>query len=435
MAWSLDPSSPRRDHTIKCTTPSNRSLYSSPVRTYLTILRIPAVRSALVLGLIVRIPMWAASIILTLHVVGHLGRSYGQAGIVIAAATIAVAISGPWRGRLLDQRGLRRSTWPNLIVLTLCWLIAPWVGYWPLIGFVFIAGLFVVPTFSILRQVQVANVPDELRKASLVLDAVLVEISFMIGPVLGVLMAHWWQTPIALLVAELTSVLGCALLWIVNPPLGQSAETRAERHPVRSWLNLRVLAIMAAAGSAVLVLTGTDLSIVAALRALDMSGSIGWMLAIWGAGSAVGGLIYGAQKRHPPLMLLLGLLGATTAAVTIAQDRLWLAVLLFVCGAFCAPTMTAAIDALMREVPLAVRGEAMGWHSSWITAASAIGAPLIGFALDLGGWHLGFITAGTIGVAIAAVGWLLAPGTGASHEVDPTLPSADEVEARALGQG
>ena len=129
MAWSLDPSSPRRDHTIKCTTPSNRSLYSSPVRTYLTILRIPAVRSALVLGLIVRIPMWAASIILTLHVVGHLGRSYGQAGIVIAAATIAVAISGPWRGRLLDQRGLRRSTWPNLIVLTLCWLTAPWVMF------------------------------------------------------------------------------------------------------------------------------------------------------------------------------------------------------------------------------------------------------------------------------------------------------------------
>lgn len=269
------------------------------MRTYLTILRIPAVRSALVLGLIVRIPMWAASIILTLHVVGHLGRSYGQAGIVIAAATIAVAISGPWRGRLLDQRGLRRSTWPNLIVLTLCWLIAPGVGYWPLIGFVFIAGLFVVPT-STCARFRSPTCPTNFAKASLVLDAVLVEISFMIGPVLGVLMAHWWQTPIALLVAELTSVLGCALLWIVNPPLGQSAETRAERHPVRSWLNLRVLAIMAAAGSAVLVLTGTDLSIVAALRALDMSGSIGWMLAIWGAGSAVGGLIYGAQKRHPP---------------------------------------------------------------------------------------------------------------------------------------
>ena len=36
---------------------------------YTHILRIPAARNALLLGLLIRTPMWAGSIILTLHVV------------------------------------------------------------------------------------------------------------------------------------------------------------------------------------------------------------------------------------------------------------------------------------------------------------------------------------------------------------------------------
>lgn len=104
---------------------------------------------------------------------------------------------------------------------------------------------------------------------------------------------------------------------------------------------------------------------------------------------------------------MLGLLGASTIPVALATNRLSIAILLFVSGLFCAPTITATIDHLSRIVPARVRGEAMGWHGSASTAGTAIGAPVAGFAIDHGSWRAGFVLAGGIGVVLAAVGLLL----------------------------
>ena len=127
---------------------------------YRPVLALPAARAALLLGFFIRIPLFAASVILTLHVVGALHRSYGAAGVLSTAATVALAVSSPWRGRLLDRKGLRRVVLPSLVVQAVCWSIAPWVDYWWLMALAAIGGLFAVPTFSILRQVLMAAVPE-----------------------------------------------------------------------------------------------------------------------------------------------------------------------------------------------------------------------------------------------------------------------------------
>src|SRR3954471_23827699 len=183
-------------------------------------------RHALLLGFLIRVPMWAGGVILTLHVVSTLGRSYGAAGLVTAASTVAVAVSGPWRGRLLDRIGLRRTVGPSLAVQVVCWSIAPWVGYAPLIAFAALAGLFVVPTFSILRQVIIRSVPSEQRRTALSLDSSATELSFMAGPAIGVWLATSWDTAWALLVCELPSVAAGFVLWLVNPRL--TSESAAE---------------------------------------------------------------------------------------------------------------------------------------------------------------------------------------------------------------
>ncbi|HET8766424.1 MAG TPA: MFS transporter, partial [Pedococcus sp.] len=95
---------------------------------YRRVLVVPALRRALVLGFLVRMPIFAGGVVITLHVVSHLHRSYGAAGLVSAAATVAIAISGPWRGRLLDQHGLRRVVVPSIVVAAVCWSVAPFVG-------------------------------------------------------------------------------------------------------------------------------------------------------------------------------------------------------------------------------------------------------------------------------------------------------------------
>ncbi|MCW2755629.1 MAG: transporter [Marmoricola sp.] len=375
--------------------------------TYADLARNPVVRRILVLGLLVRIPIWAAGIVLTLHVVGHLDRSYAQAGVVEMVYSLALAISSPWRGRLLDRIGLRAALVPSLVVMAVCWSIAPWVGYWPLLGLVAIAGLFMMPTFSIVRQVLIGAVPDSQRTAVLAIDSVVVEFSFMIGPVLGVLAAVYLPTPLALLILQLCTVLGGVALWLDNPPLGHTdpdGEGAESKPGVREWVSPAVIALLAISATATVILTGEDLGVVAAMRSMGHKGSIGWVLALWGLGSAVGGIIYGALRRHPPAGVLLVFLAASTTLVALTEGRAMFTVVLFISGVFCAPTITATIDDLSRAVPANVRGEAMGWHGSALTLGGAIGAPIVGWAIDQGGWQRGFELAGYLGLAMALVG-------------------------------
>src|SRR3954467_7348122 len=210
--------------------------------TYAEFARNAVVRRILVLGMLIRIPMAAAAVVLVLQVVTHLHRSYTAAGLVEMVLCIALAISGPWRGRRLDSVGLRATVGPSLIVLTVTWTIAPWVGYRALLGFVALAGLFAVPSFSIARQVLIGAVPVEQQTAVLSLDSVVVELSFMVGPVLGVLAATYLSTPVALMVCQLTAVVGGVALWVDNPPLGQEeSDETGPRHRVREWLDAPVV--------------------------------------------------------------------------------------------------------------------------------------------------------------------------------------------------
>ncbi|HVU92115.1 MAG TPA: MFS transporter, partial [Jatrophihabitans sp.] len=368
---------------------------------YQSVLRLPTVRRVLLLGIVMRIPLWATNVVITLHVVGHLDRSYGAAGLLSAVVTVALAVSAPWRGRRLDQVGLRRTVAPSLIVLAACWSVAPFVGYGLLLLLAGVAGLFTVPTFSIVRQALIGAVGPEHRKTVLSMDSVAIEISFMVGPAAGVLLATYVPTSWALFACAFTTLAADVLLWVENPALG-SAEPGDEPGAVQpggrfAWVRLEAVAVLGMAAAATLVLTGTDVGTVAALRHLHHQSWIGWVLGIWGLGSAVGGFVYGALHRSIPVAVLLGLLAGTTVPVALAAEPFSLAALLLVAGVFCAPTITATLDELSRIVPPSVRGEALGWHGSAMTIGSALGAPLAGVAIDAVGWRGGFLLAGCLG--------------------------------------
>ncbi|MDO7868094.1 MFS transporter [Nocardioides jiangxiensis] len=398
---------------------------------YRRLLAHPTVRSVLVLGFMIRVPVFASFIVLTLHVVTGLDRSYSAAGLLETVTTVAMAVAAPWRGRALDRIGLRATVGPMLVVLVVVWSIAPFVPYAALLVLAAVGGLANVPHYSVMRQALISAVPDADRKAVLSLDALGTELSFMVGPVLGVVAATRLETSWALLGTQLVALAGGVGLWLANPPLvreetaavatdgepatGAGAVAARDRAPAGStsdvppgplWRNPTVLAVLFAGTATTIVLTGTDLGVVAALRHMDQPGSIGWVLAIWGAGSALGVLVYGALHRPVPLNVLLALLAATTIPVALADDRLSLVLLLFVCGLFCAPTITAASEALSRAVPEGSLGEAMGWQGVAFTIGGATGAPLAGLVIDHGGWQGSFVAGGV--VALLAAGAALA---------------------------
>jgi MFS family permease len=376
---------------------------------YRRVLVVPALRRALVLGFLVRMPIFAGGVVITLHVVSHLHRSYGAAGLVSAAATIAIAVSGPWRGRLLDRHGLRRVVVPSIVVAAVCWSVAPFVGYWLLMALAALAGLFVIPSFSIIRQAIIAAVPEDDRRTAISLDSVAVELSFMIGPAAGVWAATVWRTDWVLFVIEMLGVAAGVLLWFADPvlreapdegddPAGSAAVSRGQ------WFRPAFVVVCLGAAATTFVLGGTDIGIVAALRDFDAQASIGWVLALWGFGSLLGGLVYGGLHRSVSAFWLLGALALVTAPMALGGGPVSLGVLGFVAGLFCAPTITATVDQVSRVVPAAARGEAMGWHGSFMTAGMALGAPLAGFAIDHRGWSSGFLTVAAVGALVAVVG-------------------------------
>jgi MFS family permease len=371
---------------------------------YREVLAVPEVRTALLLAVLMRIPMFAANVALTLHVVLTLGRSYVSAGLVTTVVTVALAISNPWRGRVLDSQGLRRAMAPSLVVHAVGWSIAPFVGFVPLLVLAGVASLFTVPSFSILRQILIAHTPDHRRKAALSLDGVVTEAAFIVGPLLGVWAATTYSTSWVILVFEMLSLAAAVVLFVVNPSLRHPSSSDGPPLPRREWVNAAVGAVLLSGVATTFILSASDLGIVATLRAWNDVGSMGWVLALWGAGSLVGGLLYGAWHHTVRMPVMLAGLAATALPAAFAPNTPVFAALLFVAGVFCQPTITAIVDTLSRVVPERALGEAMGWHGSSFTTGMSIGGPVAGWAIDTKGYAAGFLVAGAVGLvgALAA---------------------------------
>ena len=315
-----------------------------------------------------------------------------------------------WRS--VDRLGLRRALLPSVVGELLLWTAAPWLPLPLLLPAVVLAGFLGLPVFTILRLALSVMVPEAQRRAAFALDSVAVELSFMVGPALGVLVAVQVSTTAALVaIGVLEAVAGLALM-ALNPPttsahlptpvLVGAAKPPRQRVPITGAL----VAVLGATAGSTIVLAGTDVSVVAAMRADDHVALTGLVLGIWAFASLLGGLVYGLLPRSiPPLVLLLAL-GLLTAPVGFATTPVTLSLALLAAGFLCAPVITATAEVVTSLVPESIRGEAMGWHGSALTSGVALGAPLAGVAIDQVGPWAGFASVGVTGVLLALAGLL-----------------------------
>ena len=143
-----------------------------------------------------------------------------------------------------------------------------------------------------------------------------------------------------------------------------------------------------------MVLSGTDVGIVAALQTGGHQAEIGVVFLFWCAASVVGGVLYGAMHRTvSPILLLLGM-SALTIPMAFAADTWTLSLLSLLPGVLCAPVLSAASEKVAELVEESRRGEAMGWYGSALTGGVALGAPLAGLFIDGVGPAAGFVVRG-----------------------------------------
>ena len=418
---------------------------------YRELLAVRPIRRLLLVGMIARIPHSAAGVLLTLHIVLTLGQGYAAAGAAAAVMTIGIALGAPWRGRRVDTAGLRKALIPSVISEALIWSIVPHVSYQWLLPLVFVGGLLTLPIFSVVRQSLGVLADGEQRRTAYALDAITTEMVFMIGPAAGAVVATSGFTTAGLTVVGLaTSLAGLFLIWF-NPPTrspeqapGEEESEADQRHAAEAamvaaapahlqeaaaelgpaasrppsglrgkvsrnfaWFTATVAALFAVAAGAGMVLSGTDVGIVAALETGGRQSEIGIVFLFWCAASVVGGLLYGAMHRPvPPILLLLGM-AALTIPMGFASDTWTLALLSVLPGLLCAPVLSAASEKVADLVSEERRGEAMGWYGSALTAGVALGSPLAGVFIDVMGSSGGFVSVGVAGVLLCLVGLVL----------------------------
>jgi len=420
---------------------------------YRDLLAVRPIRNLLLTGMVARIPHSVAGVLLTLHIVFTLGRGYAAAGAAAAVMTIGIAVGAPWRGRRVDTVGLRRALIPSVVSETVIWSIVPLVSYELLLPLVFVGGLLTLPIFSVVRQSLGVLARGEQRRTAFALDSISTELVFMIGPAVGAIVATAGFSVLGLMVVGVaTSLAGLFLIWINPPtrsaesdaeseaafeaaqqegaeaavvaaapanlqeaaaelvPLAAAENRRQERLGLRgkvvrnfTWFTAAVAAVFAVAAGAGMVLSGSDVGIVAVLQTGGHQAEIGIVFLFWGGTSVLGGLIYGAMHRPvSPILLLLGM-SALTIPMAFAQDTWTLALLSLLPGLLCAPVLSAASERVAELVEEGRRGEAMGWYGSALTGGVAFGAPLAGLFIDGVAPGAGFVSVGTAGVVLCLV--------------------------------
>lgn len=369
---------------------------------YRRVLAIPGVRALLLVGILARVPSTAIGVTLTLHVVNALELSWAQAGLVTAAYTVGAAVGQPVAGRLIDRRGLRTTMAVTAGVEGIVWVVAPQLSYSVLLAAALVGGLFALPVFSAVRLSLAAMVPAEARRPAFALDSMIVELSFMVGPTLAVLLAMSLPHGVGLyaLAGGLVAS-GAGMCWL-NPPTQPEGESAPETAPSRrTWFGPRLVALLIVGFAATFVLSASEISVVATLKEAGVAQWTGLALALWCVYSLVGGLIFGAGRWRVSALGLVGAMALLTIPVGLAGGWPWLLLALLPSGMLCAPSMTAANDNLTEAVPSAARGEANGVLSSAFTVGVAAGLPFAGAIIDRWGPQWAFAAAGA--VALLAV--------------------------------
>ncbi|HXR70721.1 MAG TPA: MFS transporter [Actinocrinis sp.] len=366
-------------------------------------------RLFMLVALVARIPGTATSTALTLSVVldRHLG--YGAAGAAAAAFTIGLAAGSPLLGRVVDRRGPRPVLLVTGVAALAFWTTAPLLPFAALIPAAVLGGMLQVPIMGLVRQSLAARVPQEQRRQAYSLDSMAVEISFMVGPALAVLMITQLGDGISTLrTVGVALAFSAAVMWAYNPRVtARDAGEAAAIRPARSsWLGPGFVLVLFVAAAATVVLSGTDVSIVAVLRAHGQVQWAGLTIIVWCSASLVGGFVHGAIPRPLSMLTLMTLLGAATIPVGMAHSWPLLALALIPAGLACAPTVAQTVVAVSHAVPESARGEAIGLHSAALTLGNALGAPLAGAVIDHSSPAFGFASVGFVGAAgaLAAAG-------------------------------
>jgi MFS family permease len=378
---------------------------------YVDILGVPRVAALLAATTLSRLPA-GLNALAVLLVVRDATGSFAAAGLATAAMTAGGAIGAPAQGRMLDRRGWRLLVPIGLGhagALALLVLLADVAaGTGALAGAAFLAGLTLPSTAAVLRSLwpTLLRGRPELVSSAYALDWVIVELIFVAGPLLTAVAAAAADPAAAVwLSAALAAVGTCAVVAVL--PGSRPGAMGGAGAPLAGTRGLPGIGSVVLATFPVGFCFGAlEVALPAFARGEGTARTAGVLLAVWAAGSAIGGLVYGAVARRPrvpelhlalALALPLGYLPLALAASPGAMAGMLLAA-----GLLTAPLLATRNELVAGLAPPRRRAEAFGWPMSALVSGTAAGAAAGGALVEGSGWSAGLL-AGGVAAAVGGV--------------------------------
>ncbi|MFC9680513.1 MFS transporter [Streptomyces sp. NPDC056948] len=380
------------------------------MKTYRRVLALPGIGSLMLLGLFSKIAVVAIPVVLNLAVVLGLDRGFGAAGLVITAWTVGVGIGGPLQGRMMDRYGARPVLLASVAAQLLFWGFGPLLSYEGLVAGAVAVGLLNLPGFALVRLRLAVAIPDEDRNAAFALDAMTSNISYMVGPALGVTVATAVSSTASMRgLGVIVSLAGLGLA-LLNPAVRATTSESGTQPPkptFRTWFTPALVPVLMATTATTLATAGYETAIVGGLRHSGQLGFSGLVLTVCGFCSLIGALVYGTIKRPPGFAVIAGLVGLTTVVGGFATGQWWLLCLAMALpAALCSPAFASTGSAASALAPEGARGVVMGTYSAALTVGNSIGPALSGAVQDSAGPRWAFVVIGLTGAALSALALL-----------------------------
>ncbi|WP_218009957.1 MFS transporter [Actinomadura kijaniata] len=366
---------------------------------YAVVLRVPHARTTFAAALLGRLSYGIVFLSLTLAVSQATG-SYAVAGVAMALFGLVGALVSPWRAALVDRRGPRRvlPVMAAAYAVSLAGLAAsswqPGSSRVLLCGLAALGGACAPPLGRVMRALWGELVPDRrLLQRAFSLDTVAKELVYVTGPLVAGLLAVVAR-PAAGVAVSAALVLVGTLALVSSPAVrdmrGQSDKERDE--PKRSWGGLagleRPIAVAAGTG---FCLGALHLLAVAFTEERSQAAAVAWVEASLAAGSAVGGLAYGAvtwrADARVRLALLGVLLGGLVAVAGSMPGVVTLAGAVGVAGLFVSPLLTTAYLIADESAGPGSRTRAGAWVNTAFNAGSSAGTAGAGTLLGSAPWR------------------------------------------------
>jgi MFS family permease len=383
---------------------------------YAPLLRVPGARQFVVGAALSRIggAMFGVSVIV---MVSSRQGSYALAGAVSAVGVFVLAVASPMLGRLVDKYGQLRASMPfillaclgGLVTAALSWQLAP---VWTL--FVAYGVSAILPEVGPMSRTRWGHIyaEDPLRlHTAMAFEQVLEELSFVIGPVLGVLVSTTLFPEAGLVLAEICYTAG-AIIFLLERSTEPPVTPHHERPPGLAIQRRGMLVVTSALFLIGVIFGANEVLSVAIADEAGAKGSSSLILAAFALGSAISGIWFGTRihfkstitQRFIVLAFLMCLL---EAPVLLTSNLVWITLIMFVAGSATAPMLITSLTLTQRLVPAAMMTEGMAVAVTGILIGISAGTSLAGWLVEILGAHPAYLLpvgAGAVAAAVAYAG-------------------------------